>query len=249
MKSTAKLILQKLLGFKTYLLVFAVFVIIKLRWDKKEKDFMKFLGLIPDGGLILDIGANIGATTFHLSKRFPASRVFSFEPVKINSDTLKTVVKLFSLKNVRVFEMALGNRSGSAEMVMPVIGKVKFHGLAHVVQDKAAKNPGGIKYKVPMAQLDDIAELKNPGIPVSAIKMDVENFEYHVLRGGKNLIEKNRPIIYCELWDNENRKNCINFLASSGYRPFIFQGKKLIPCTDMRINKNNFLFLTENEAD
>jgi len=246
MKSTAKLILQKLLGLKTYLLVFAVFVIVKLRWDKKEKDFMHFLKLIPEGGVILDIGANIGVTTFYLSKRFPSSQILSFEPVAMNIGALKSIVKLFTLKNVQIMEVALGDQNGFAEMVMPVIGRVKFHGLAHVVDNEPSGNNIGINYRVPLSKLDDIAGINIPGVPVKAIKMDVENYEYPVMKGGEKLISENHPVIYCELWNNGNRVKCINLLKSFGYQPYILVGKKLMPCTDLKINKNNFFFLPEN---
>jgi FkbM family methyltransferase len=243
MKETAKLILQKLLGLKTYLFVFSVFVIIKLRWDKKEKDFMHFLEIIPPGGLILDIGANIGVTSYYLSKRFPESLIFSFEPLKININTLKSILKTFNLKNVRPFEVALGTSNGNAEMVMPVIGKVKFHGLAHVVHNELKENNSGIKYQVAISKLDDIAEINASGLDVKGIKMDVENFEYYVLQGGEKLITRYKPVIYCELWNNENRIRCIDFLNSIGYRTFVLQGKKLVQCNDFKVEKNNFFFL------
>ena len=65
MKTFIKYVLQKLLGLQTYLYVFARFVIIKIRWDKKEKDFFHFMKLISDEGIILDLGANIGVTSYH----------------------------------------------------------------------------------------------------------------------------------------------------------------------------------------
>ncbi len=246
MKATAKLILQKLLGLKNYLFIFSVFVIIKLRWDKKEKDFMYFLKLIPDGGLILDIGANIGVTTYYLSRRFPASRIFSFEPVKINIDTLKSVVKLFRLKNVLPIEMALGNENGAAEMVMPVLDKVKLQGLAHIVHEDLKENNSGIRYRVPIARLDDLPEINDSERRTNAIKMDVENFEFFVLQGGEKLIEHDRPVIYCELWKNENRGRCVGFLESLGYRTYTLHGDELLLCSDLNINKNNFFFLHGN---
>ena len=82
-----------MLGLQTYLYVFARFIIIKLRWDKNEKDFFHFLELIPDGGIILDLGANIGVTSYHLSKNKPNSTIFSFEPLTLNMDTLKRIKK------------------------------------------------------------------------------------------------------------------------------------------------------------
>ena len=77
MKTFIKYILQKILGLKTYLYVFAIFVIVKIRWDKKEKDFFHFMKLIKDEGVILDLGANIGVTSYYLAKKL---RSVSFTP-------------------------------------------------------------------------------------------------------------------------------------------------------------------------
>ncbi len=49
MKNSLKYILQKLLGLKTYLYVFALVKIKTLRNDSKENDFFTFLSLLKDG--------------------------------------------------------------------------------------------------------------------------------------------------------------------------------------------------------
>jgi FkbM family methyltransferase len=243
MKTFVKYVLQKLLGLKTYLYVFALFVIIKIRWDKKENDLFHFMKLFNDGGIILDLGANIGVTSYHLAKRFPNSTVFSFEPLTLNMDTLRRVKNRFGLKNVREFQMAVGDVPGELEMVMPVIGHVPMHGLSHVLNEENTENNTGFKYKVPVVRLDDFEPLKNTSEAVKAIKMDVENFEYHVLKGAEKLINKHHPIIYCELWDNDNRKKCYDFLNNLKYSAFILQKNELVPVKNLNTTKHNFFFL------
>lgn len=249
MKTFIKYILQKTLGLKTYLYVFAQIVIVKIRWDKKEKDFFHFMRLIPENGIILDLGANIGVTSYHLAKNFPGSTVFSFEPLALNMDTLKRIKRKFGLNNIREYQVAVGEKSGDIEMVMPVVHRVPMHGLSHVVGAEQNGNDNGFKSKVPMICLDEFNDLHTSDKRITALKIDVENFEYYVLNGGKSLIAENRPVIYCELWDNENRKKCITLLNNLGYSAFVLQGKELVRFEKTTIAKHNFFFLPDSLTD
>lgn len=249
MKTFAKYILQNLLGLKAYLYVFALFVIVKIRWDKKERDFFHFLELIPDGGLVLDLGANIGVTTYHLAKKLPKSTIFSFEPLQLNMDTLKRIRNRFKLNNIQEYQVAVGQTNGTLKMIMPVINKVPMHGLSHVIQKDSIENNVGIEYEVPVIRLDDCKELNETNKRITALKIDVENFEYFVLKGGENLLKKNKPIIYCELWENENRKTCISFLNNLGYSAFILYKSELVPIEKTAIEKHNFFFIPNSITD
>ncbi|MFW5831421.1 MAG: FkbM family methyltransferase [Prolixibacteraceae bacterium] len=249
MKTFTKYILQKTLGFKTYLYFFALFVIVKIRWDRKENDFFHFLKLLQGEGIVLDLGANIGVTSYHLAKRLPQSTIFSFEPLEINMKILKRIKKRFGLKNIREFMVALGDENTSLEMVMPVIENVPMHGLSHVVHENITENNAGLKFEVPMMRLDDFQELKNTGKRITGMKIDVENFEYFVLKGAEKMIEKNNPVIYCELWENENREKCFTFLNNLGYSAFILHKKELVPFNDQKHHKHNFFFVPDSLTD
>lgn len=217
MKSTLKYFLQKLLGFQNYLFAFSLFKIKTLKWDNKEKDFLYFVSLIPANGIVLDIGANIGIMTIYLARKVKKGTVLAFEPIPHNTSILRKVLSYFHTSNVEVCEYALGNEEGEIEMVMPVIGAVKMQGLSHVVHQSITENNEGEKFKTEVKKIDTIERLKNTEQPVTAIKIDVENFEYFVLEGAKELLRKHKPIIYCELWDNENRYNCIELMQSLDY--------------------------------
>ncbi len=243
MKTFIKYILQKILGLKTYLYVFARFVIVKLKWDKKEKDFFHFLKLLPDHGIILDLGANIGVTSYHLAKKRPASKIYSFEPLALNMNTLKRIKKKFKLENIHEYEMAVGEKNGTLEMVMPVINNVPMHGLSHVLHDENTENNNGFTYKVPVISLDEFGDLRQTKTKITGIKIDVENFEYYALKGGEKLIQQNKPVIYCELWENENREKCISLLNNLGYSTLLLQNNKLVPFEKATVKKHNFFFL------
>lgn len=81
---------------------------------------------------------------------------------------------------------------------------------------------------------------------LAPIKLDVENFELEVLRGGKKMLERNKPMIYCELWDNENRTLVFELIKSIGYDIYVFDPKTdnlehLESAGDL--SGNNFFFI------
>jgi len=243
MKNTIKYILQKILGFNTYLFVFAIFIIKKLNRDKNEKDFIHFLNLLPDNGLVLDIGANIGIMTVHLARKLPNSKIVAFEPIPQNLKTLHRVIKYYKLNNVSVKEIALGNENNEIEMVLPVVNSVKMQGLSHVVHDSIDEYNEGIKIEVDSKKLDDIEDIKSSELEITGIKIDIENFEYFALKGGENLIKKHKPIIYCELWENENRTKCFDLLKSLDYKVMVLDNDNLSQINENNITKQNFFFI------
>jgi FkbM family methyltransferase len=243
MKTSIKYILQHLLGFKNYLFVFSLFTIYRLKWDKNEKDFLLFLGLIPDGGIVLDIGANIGIMTTHLARKLKRTVIYAYEPIPQNLETLKRICRHFRLKNVKIKEKALGDHTGSVEMVMPVIQSVKMQGLSHVIHENVAADDTGITYSVVLDTLDNEKDFFEPRSKVTAIKMDVENFEYYVLKGASNLLKHHSPIVYCELWDNENRQASMQLMQDLGYTIHVVISGKL-ESFDKRVHHTqNFIFL------
>jgi FkbM family methyltransferase len=245
MKSVLKKILQTLLGFDNYLFIFSLYIIYTLRWNKKEGDFLHFLKIIPVEKAILDIGANIGIMTVHLAKNFKNSTIYAFEPMPDNLKALQRIIHFFHLKNVKILNHALGNENGIIEMVMPVVKSVKMQGLSHVVDESIESFNEGKKFKVNILKLDDVKEINQHGIEIGAIKMDVENFEYQVLEGGKKLIEKHRPIIYTELWDNQNRKDCFQFASDLRYKIKVLDNDRLTEFIPTKHKTQNFFLLPE----
>jgi FkbM family methyltransferase len=243
MKNLIKAILQKLFGFNTYLFLFSIYIIRTLSRNKKERDFVYFRDMIPDGSIILDIGANIGVMTIHLSLTHPDSIIYSFEPIPQNCKTLERVIGYYKIKNVRIEKSALGNTSGEIEMVMPVQNSVKFQGLSHVVHDSITEFNEGTKYKTPITTLDTFFRENIIEKPVLAIKLDVENFEYFVLEGGRETISHYRPIIYTELWENENREKCFTFIQNLNYSVKVLFENVLVDFNPKLHVTQNFFFI------
>jgi FkbM family methyltransferase len=238
LKDLTRSFLQKILGFNNYLFAFSLFNGYRLKAGNYEKDFRRFMELLPDEGTVLDIGANIGVMTVALAKKLPHTTVFSFEPVPANIRALERVIRFNRLANVQVFPVALGEKDGTVKMCMPVLKHSRMQGLSHIVEH--GDESSGYEYSVAMQRADDIAALRETG-KITAIKIDVENYEYYVLKGAAQIIEKHRPLIYCELWDDQHRPDCIAFLEKLGYRVKIYDRNKLVDFTGQPAI--NFFFL------
>ena len=95
---------------------------------------------------------------------------------------------------------------------------------------------------MPMYKLDDLVEMQSLAKPVSGIKIDVENYEFNVLEGARKLLIKHEPIIYAELWENQNRIDCIKLLTEIGYTTFILDKGVLVKFDSARHQTQNFFF-------
>lgn len=233
LKTKIKQFLQKVLGFDNFLFLFSIITIKRLYMNKHEREFVHFLGLLPADQLLLDVGANIGIMAVPLARKASQGKVYAFEPMPYNLKALKRIIAYYKLKNVTVFETALGNIPGELKMVMPIIDGVKMQGLCHV--EGIDEHEECERFTVPVQRLDDIKELQQAP-HIAGIKIDVENFEYEVLTGARQLLLKHKPIIYCELWDNEKRKLTLDYLSNEiGYHVQVFDGKKLVPFTGQTV--------------
>ena len=240
MKSRLKFILQKILGFRTYLYVFAIFKIRTLRSDEKEKDFFHFLSLLKDGnGDVLDVGANLGIMTVHLSKNLPNTHIHAIEPLPDNISVLKKVISRYSLSKITVHETAVGENTGKVNLILPKESGARMQGLTHVKHDSITEWNEGEEFEVPLTTIDKLIN----GQSVQGIKIDVENFEYFALKGGKRILESHHPLIYAELWENENRSNCFNLLESMGYKAHVVVNNEIVPYQNETHSKQNFIFI------
>jgi FkbM family methyltransferase len=181
-----------------------------------ERSYQNFLQLLPTGSRLLDIGANIGITVAYARRKRPDLKILAFEPLPFNVTAAKRLWRLLRVKDVDFREVALGDSTGTAEMVMPTVAQMRASGQSYVVHDgfdySPILNEGGERFTVPLTMIDSL-ELPH----VDGIKLDVENFEAQVLRGATDLLRRDHPIIYCELWDTPNRQEVITFLGNLGY--------------------------------
>lgn len=239
MERLVQRVLQRLLGFERYLFWFSRFKIATLRWDRKEGAVIHFIGGLPTDGVVLDIGANIGIMTVLMAKRVTGGVVHAFEPIPENFRALTRIVEHYRLHNVVLHQMALGEQAGELAMVMPEHEHVRMQGLSHAVD--VGTEDAGTYYTVPQERLDDVEFLS--GVDVAGIKIDVENFEQYVFRGGLGLLGRCRPPVYTELGSDQNRDVCFELFRGLGYTVGVLDGDRVVPFDPARHDVHNY-FMT-----
>lgn len=126
--------------------------------------------LLKGGGDFLDIGANIGSFTLIASEQERA-RVYAFEPHPETFRLLQRNVELNRRNNVSLFNVALGQREGQV-FLTDEPGSAGNHIASHEGERTVA---------VPCNRADSICT--QHGICPKYVKIDVEGFEYDVLKG------------------------------------------------------------------
>lgn len=184
-------------------------------------------GLRPDD-LAIDVGANKGGYLWSLSRAVPQGRVFAFEPQPIFHDYLKRACPWAMLGNVQIEPLGLSERAGVFTLAIP--GSDPTSPAASFEEAVKNREPHQ-SYEVQVTTLDSYFE-SIPG-HVGAIKIDVEGHELAVLKGGMNLLMKNKPVIVCE---SENRHithgsvmDVLEFITDLGYEGWFIQQGKLVP--------------------
>lgn len=218
---------------------FTLYKLKTLRNDKNENDFFHFLSLVKKESVVLDIGANLGLMSYYLAKN--TRETIAFEPMPNNYKVVQKVKNRYNLNNLTLLTNALGNENKKIQLVLPIVDGVKKQGLSHVVDDKMKEFNDGSLFETDCKKLDDLPELGDKHI--DAIKIDVENFEYEVFLGAEKLLTRCKPIIYCELWDNQNRTDCFAYLKKLGYTTMVLLNGKLEAIQSNPSHIQNFFFL------
>ena len=153
---------------------------------------------------IFDVGANVGYYTILFSQLAPAGRVFAFEPTT-TADMLRANLAHNKVGNAVVHEVALGARTGQLnERIFRIWG-----------------SEGEVK-KYPFYRFDDF--VREQGIErVDCLKIDVDSFDFEVLRGAEQTLLKHDPVIVIELNHalakrDQSPAETLAWLARRGYR-------------------------------
>ena len=172
-------------AFPIYVLCYRAF---KACADRAERKLLR--RTLSPGDVAVDVGANIGIYTQLLSRWVgPTGLVHSFEPSPKNFGRLQSATR--KLANVRLSQSAVGE--SSRRTTLYVSDKLNVDHRAYLPE-------GDSRHTVPieMIALDDYFK---PGERVDLIKMDIQGYELHALRGANRVLADNPGIkLLFEFW-------------------------------------------------
>ena len=156
--------------------------------DRAERQLLK--GILSKGAVVVDAGANIGIYSRFLSRCVgQTGLVHSFEPSPENFRRLQRATR--KLANVRLSQAALGEASGRSKLY--VSDKLNVDHRTYATQGHSRR-----VLPIDIIALDDYFK---PGQRVDLIKMDIQGYELHALRGADRVLADNPDAkLLLEFW-------------------------------------------------
>lgn len=163
-----------------------------------EKNILDCLSrALRPGDVVYDIGSHVGIYAIFLAKAVGGrGQVIAFEPESQTYDHLVDNVRLNQLQNIRPYRKGLGDSNKKETLYLgEVIGNFSF--LPNAI---AGKRPQGISQQVvEVVEGDRFVAAENLPLP-RAVKIDVEGFEYAVIKGLRHtLAQPTCELICCEI--------------------------------------------------
>ena len=162
--------------------------VFKIYTDRAERQLLR-KSLFP-GAVVVDAGANIGVYSQFLSRCVGADGiVHSFEPSPDNFRRLHAATA--HLANVRVNRAAVGDHTGQSKLYLSDDLNV----------DHRVYAPDGNSRRAIPIEIVALDDYFKHGQTVNLIKLDVQGYELHALRGAQRVLHENPAIkLLFEFW-------------------------------------------------
>jgi FkbM family methyltransferase len=187
--------------------------------DPHHPDFQIFRIFKDPQGVILDIGAHWGYSVGAIWSVGSRCTIISFEAMQLNEPSLKTIAR-FHPAQYKFKMVGLSDSAGQLKFVVPVINETPLGALSSAcpnpdldqlsndICDHARQWYNSDEFSLRLwetlasVQVLDEMLASDPSLlqdrPVEAIKMDVEGFEFRVLKGATETLDKYRPLLMVE---------------------------------------------------
>jgi FkbM family methyltransferase len=184
-----------------------------------ENEINKLIRIsLKNGENALDIGGNIGLQSIRMSQCVGnTGKVYAFEPLNYLQQKFTKNITLNRADNVQLFSFALADKESEAEF------SINTNSWNQGTFSLSDNSNGSEKQLVTIKIADNIPEIQQLE-SLSLIKIDVEGFEFQVLKGLQNTLQKHKPRIIFEydshywLKTDYTIAECYAYLELMGYQ-------------------------------
>jgi len=142
---------------------------------------------LPKSPVVIESGAHVGTDTVEMSRLWPKGVIHAFEPVPGIFAKLEENTK--GLRNVRLYNCALGSGNGTATMFVSG-GRSDSSSSLLKPKEHLSEHPDvdfNTQIEVPVTTLDDWAE-KNGVRCADLLWLDMQGFELAAMKAGEKLL-------------------------------------------------------------
>jgi len=175
----------------------------KLYYQKKwEYDILQWFSFFcKESNVIIDAGANVGLFSLIAIKTNSSAEVHAFEPNPNNIDRLKVNVKLNEGEgHIKIQSYALADAEGEVQFYLPSDKRISDISSVYKGHTRAFNDFEHTALSVRAVSLDSFFATRSRKIDL--VKIDVELNELYVLKGMKQILYKDRPVVFCEIFND-----------------------------------------------
>jgi FkbM family methyltransferase len=165
----------------------------------ENKELEIFQSSLDKGSILVDAGANIGLYSIIGSRIVGTTgKVYAFEPSKVTFNLFLKNIELNKINNIIPINMGLGDKTGESLFLSQDLKT--GDGEKYISKNGNGRSDNNESEGVPFSEVITLDTLdnfqrKNDIKKVDFLKIDVEGYEYYVLKGAENLIRNNPQII------------------------------------------------------
>ena len=195
--------------------------------NKHNRGFNHLINNLESVNTFFDVGAHIGLISLPAAKNMKQnSKIVSFEPSSKNIKHLKSHVEINNFQNIiSVNQLLVGENNSqktffSSNNESPMNSVVKLDNLKNYKEEK-------------LKQITIDSFCKKSGLIPEILKIDVEGAEINVLKGAKNILKNEKPIIYLSIHPYHIKElgstidELVNLIDQMGYNIEDFEGNKI----------------------
>jgi FkbM family methyltransferase len=196
--------------------------------EQELQNIFRVVDTLPDGALFVDGGTNIGLVTLPVARHTKGRiNIISFEPQRMLFNCLCGSLALNEFYNVFPLNKALSDEVGY--VTLPEVDYTAKSDYGVVTVDKKIEEN---EHKYLSRHTVEAITIDSMDLPrLDFLKLDIEGFELHAIRGAKETIKKYKPFLWVEyhILGLDAVKDCLNEIHNYEMIPVDWQNVLCVP--------------------